>query len=552
MAEIPGTIGKYKIQGQIAQGGMGAIYKSMHPELKRPVIIKKLTIRGNSIAKERFLKEAKILLEMQSPYIVHLFDYFTEGSYRYIVEEFVEGMSLDKLIKKQTSLSPYVAMLIMQDSLFGLRFAHNKGVVHRDIKPGNILISRRGEIKLTDFGIASDDSDDRTTKDGVVLGTPSYMPPEQFKNSSGVDQRADIYALGVMLYEMVTGQKPYSAETTDEMYLKAKKGRYLNPRKINKAVPGEIVFLIRKMMAPKAKRRFKSVEPIIRIVKKYLKNYDAHAIRVELAKMIISQKPLKESEFKRRRNLWKDFFVILMIAGLACGAGRYLWTEGWIYRTVLRNRYTPVNLSIKLPQTSAPASDISARALIFTNGNEITLVKDSERIFQEGLPSKKGLSAERPASKHKNYFIKPVFLKPGMYRAKVVVGSYVWWENFEVGSRDKYIDINFLANESRPINLTMSSYDGITGELLTDRTTFTILYNGRWVPPEQVPREKFYSSAVWKFKAHLDGYEDEVFSLLIDWFQDTVSIKAELFPAKKIATPNPPGGSRAAVAAPKE
>ena len=85
MADIPDMIGKYKIQGQIAQGGMGAIYKSTHPELKRPIIIKKLTTRGSSVAKERFLKEAKILLEMQSPYIVHLFDYFTEGGYRYII-----------------------------------------------------------------------------------------------------------------------------------------------------------------------------------------------------------------------------------------------------------------------------------------------------------------------------------------------------------------------------------------------------------------------------------------------------------------------------------
>ncbi len=525
-------IGKYKIQGQIAQGGMGAIYKSMHPELKRPVIIKKLTIRGNAVAKERFLKEAKILLEMQSPYIVHLFDYFTEGGYRYIVEEFVEGLSLDKLIKKQGSLSPQVAMLIMQDSLYGLRFAHKKNVVHRDIKPGNLLISRRGEIKLTDFGIASDDSDDKNTKDGVILGTPSYMPPEQFKDSSGVDQRADIYALGVMLYEMVTGSKPYSADTQEEMYEKARKGKYINPRKIDKTIPPVICKLIKKMMAPKAKRRFKSVEPIIKIVKKYLKYYDTHAIRVEVAKMVISVRQLKEAVYKKKRNVWKDFFVALLFVGAAAAGAWYLWTEGWIHRTVLRSIYTPVSISVKLPQTSAPASHISARALFFTNGTEITEVENSGRVFIEGSLDKEGLTAERPASKLKSYYIKPVFLKPGMYRAKVAVGSYVWWENFEVTKDEKTIDINFSANESRPIKLIMTARDGKTGQDISDKAVCRVLYNGRWVYLEDVPKDKFNSATVWKFKASLDGYEDELFSLLIDWYQDTVMIRAELFPVK--------------------
>ena len=532
MSDTPDMIGKYKIQGQIAQGGMGAIYKSTHPELKRPVIIKKLTTRGSSIAKERFLKEAKILLEMQSPYIVHLFDYFTEASSRYIVEEFVDGLSLDKLIQKQTSLSPQVAMLIMQDSLYGLRFAHKKNVVHRDIKPGNLLISKRGEIKLTDFGIASDDSDDRNTKDGVVLGTPSYMPPEQFKNSSGVDQRADIYALGVMLYEMVTGQKPYTAETQEEMYEKARRGRFVDPRKLDKKIPPVISKLVKKMMAPKANRRFKSVEPIIKIVKKYLKYYDTHAIRVELAKMVISARALKESAFKKKRNLWKDFFVAFVLAGAVAAGSWWLWTEGWIHRTVLRSIYTPVSISIKLPQTSAPASQISARALFFTNGKEIAEVENSARDFLEGSPDRHGLTAERPASKLKSYYIKPVFLKPGMYRAKVAVGSYVWWENFEVGRIEKAIDINFSAGENRPIKLLMTARDGKTGDDLTGKATCTVLYNGRWIALEDVPREKFNSAAVWKFKASLDGYEDEIFSLLIDWYQDTVTIRAELFPLK--------------------
>jgi hypothetical protein len=116
-------IGKYKILGIIAKGGMGIVYKAIHPSLKRYVIIKKLTARGKSGNAERFKKEAQILLDLQSPYIVHLFDYFTEAGYRYMVEELVDGLALDGLMKKQTSLPCPIAMLFMQDACFALKYA---------------------------------------------------------------------------------------------------------------------------------------------------------------------------------------------------------------------------------------------------------------------------------------------------------------------------------------------------------------------------------------------------------------------------------------------
>ena len=144
MAEkIPETIGKYKIMSLVAKGGMGAVYKAVHPSLKRLVIIKKLTIRNNATVKERFKREAQILLDMQSPYIVHLFDYFTEGQSHYIVEEFVDGLSLAQLLDKQVALGTELALLIFHDACLSLKFAHARGIVHRDIKPGNILISKQ-------------------------------------------------------------------------------------------------------------------------------------------------------------------------------------------------------------------------------------------------------------------------------------------------------------------------------------------------------------------------------------------------------------------------
>ena len=521
--EIPELIGKYKISGKIAQGGMGVVYKAVHPSLKRDVVIKKMTMRTNSMAKERFKKEAQILLDMQSPYIVHLFDYFTEGPYRYMVEEFVDGLALDKLIKKQTVIEPTVALLILLDSCYALKFAHSKGIVHRDIKPGNILISRRAEVKLADFGIASDENEDSDkTQTGVTLGTPAYMPPEQFENSSAVDNRADIYALGVMLYEMVTGTKPYPSEFTQENIARIKRGKYIPPRKIDKTIPSVVCRLIKKMLKTKAKNSFQSVNPIIKIVKKYLKNYDTHSIRVELAKMVISAKPHNVPAFQKKKNLWKTVSISIVITGLCAAAGFYLWNQGFVHRYILRKFYTPVVLTMKIPEVASPASKISAQAVFFKYGTKIEQVKDSERVFIEGSVSKNGVTSSRLGSKNKNYIIKPVFLSPGIYRAKIVIGSCVWWKTFTVGSKEEIIEVDNFTKLTRPINSVMKAFDGTTGKDISSQTKFTVLYKDKWVALESVPAEKFNSNNVWKFKAECDGYEEEIFSLLIDWYQDTV------------------------------
>ena len=247
------TIGKYKNCTKIATGGMGAVYLATHPELKRKVVIKKLILKsGGAAIRERFKREARILSELSSPYVVRMFDYFTEGRANYIVLEFVDGMSLDKLIEKQVSLPPELALLIFLDACLGLKNAHSKDIVHRDIKPGNILISKRAEVKLADFGIASDEKDefeepkktadsDKTvvstknsfiTQAGSTLGTPAYMSPEQLMDSSSVDVRADIYSMGVMLYEMVTGSKPYAGDMAPETISKIKKENIFRRRKL--------------------------------------------------------------------------------------------------------------------------------------------------------------------------------------------------------------------------------------------------------------------------------------------------------------------------------
>lgn len=535
--DFPPVIGKYKVLGIIAKGGMGVVYKAIHPSLKRYVVIKKMTARGKSANAERFKKEAQILLDLQSPYIVHLFDYFTEAGYRYMVEELVDGAALDNLIKKQTSLPCPIAMLFMQDACYALKYAHSKEIVHRDIKPGNILISKRGEIKLADFGIASDSAEagDNLTQTGVALGTPAYMPPEQFENSANVDARADIYALGIMLYEMVTGSKPYPSTFSIETLNTIKKGKYISPRKIDKTVPKEICKLINKMIKPKAKKRYQSIDAVLKVVKKYLNHYDTHELRVQIAKSVAATKtyefPKILQKDRTKRIIKKIIRIVLIVAVILAGS----WYSGLIHRALLKKWYSAVEIEVEMPRSLSENLDLPVRSFFFENDNDkIPEVKGSRRNFYiKGsrlidFNFSKGLSVSRPAAKNQTYVINKVYLKKGDYRVKVVAGPYVWWKSFSVGDEDVVLSCDFLKNKKRNLKFTIYAYDAVSNSNITEKADFQILYNGKWTELSSVDPDKIESGTVWKIKVTSEGYSEETFSLLVDWFQDDIIISAEL------------------------
>ena len=559
--DFPPMIGKYKVLGIIAKGGMGVVYKAIHPSLKRYVVIKKMTARGHAGDAGRFKKEAQLLLDLQSPYIVHLFDYFTEAGFRYMVEELVDGTALDALVKRQTSLPVPVAMLVMQDACYALKYAHSKGIVHRDIKPGNILLSKRGEIKLADFGIASDHAEGGAagaaggakysestatvstgdlTQSGVALGTPAYMPPEQFEDSARVDHRADIYALGIMLYEMVTGTKPYPGTLSLDTLKVIKKGKYISPRKIDKSIPKEVCHLIHKMTRPKAKRRYQSIDAVLRQVKKYLRHYDTHELRVQLAKSVLS---VKQYEFSSEALTPKDKIRRItkrIVFGVCAAAAVFaaLWYSGLIHKTLLSKWYTEVTVEMQMPRSLLENMDLPARAFFFENdGDNIPEVEGTRRIFYESgkafyekfifWPSR--VEVERPAGRNKTYTVKPVYLKKGDYRVKVVVGPYVWWKSFTAGDERVFMSCDFLKNAKRKLSISTAAYDRLSDSVVGE-AQFKILYKNKWQPLEEFDVELLESGTVWKIRVEAEGYKTEEFSLLIDWYQDCLVIEAELIP----------------------
>jgi hypothetical protein len=197
----------------IGQGGMGAVYKARQPGLNRLVALKILSaaVSGDAGFADRFTREAQLLARLQHPRIVAIHDVGVAGSLHYLVMEYVDGPNL-RQVQRTGQLAPGQALRIVPEICEALQFAHDRGVVHRDIKPENVLLDRDGHVKITDFGIAKmigPDADTVALTGGVdVIGTPHYMAPEQIERPLDVDHRADIYSLGVVFYELLTGELP--------------------------------------------------------------------------------------------------------------------------------------------------------------------------------------------------------------------------------------------------------------------------------------------------------------------------------------------------------
>jgi serine/threonine protein kinase len=218
---IPGEryIGKYRVKGELGRGGMGAVYLAEQPGLGREVAIKELiqSAATDPTALKRFLQEAQVMARTSHPNLVQVHDLELSGTANYIVLEFIRGKSLRDWINRGPIPPPQV-FAVMHGVLQALDYAHKHAIVHRDMKPENVLLSDDGMVKVADFGIArlTDDSGvgGTATKTGTTVGTPQYMSPEQVA-SSKVDGRSDLYSAGIMFYELVAGEPPFTANESD-------------------------------------------------------------------------------------------------------------------------------------------------------------------------------------------------------------------------------------------------------------------------------------------------------------------------------------------------
>ncbi|MBO4321180.1 MAG: serine/threonine protein kinase [Treponema sp.] len=555
--ECPTHIGKYKNIRYLDEGGMGAVYLAKDPVLDRNVVIKQLKFsRSASSARERFKRELSIMNKLTSEHIVRSFEFIEEPDEKtgkkkdYFVLEYVDGMSVDKLLEKDKIIPLNVAMIIFRDTSLGLAVAHNQKIIHRDIKPANILISKKTVVKLADFGIAgfdrekdSNDKDDKKdnkekgidssfytgekTAQGSTLGTLSYMAPEQMLINSTITTRADIYAMGITLYLMIYGKKPYenrmSVEAQREML---RKMNCIHAPKTNgkEKIPFKIRHMIQKMTKFNPKRRYASISSIIKISNSYLKNYDNKEVRIELARSLVYY-PKKKYEYEMilpKNRIPKIAALAALVILAVGGLFSFAWKQGIIHKTVLRHWYTPVTINLNMPETKSVKADLPARVFFYYNDNDsIPEVSGSQREFS---PNKKQKDAEGTTV----VSIKPVYLKPGDYRIKIAAGPSVWWNDLRVDHDKVELDLDYLKAEKRTINLHLSAVDDETGKDISDICSCKIQTADGLQDLWTLKPGSLKTGEVYKIYIKSEEYQDEYFSLLIDWYQDTLFINARM------------------------
>jgi len=267
---MPEKLGRYEIVREVGHGAMGVVYEALDPTIARKVALK--AIRFDAIgttadeAARRFKNEARAAGGLSHPNIVTVYDAGEDGGNLYLAMEFINGVTLESMLKTERRLSPARTLDIIRQVCAGLDSAHKKGIVHRDVKPGNVMISGDGVVKITDFGIAR--AGEVMTLTGQVVGTPNYMSPEQVVGSQ-LDGRSDLFSAGVMLYEMITGERPFEGQSITTIMYKIVHETPVPPRKLDSSIHPGLSFVIEKALQKSPDARFQNGAELTQALENY-------------------------------------------------------------------------------------------------------------------------------------------------------------------------------------------------------------------------------------------------------------------------------------------
>ena len=445
-------IGKYRGAKLLAKGGMGAIYKAEHPTLDRPVVLKLLTLTGNEQFAQRFQREATIMMGFQHVNIVNYYDHFKTGKSYCMVMEYVDGCSVAELLDRHRYLDDDLALLLLKDTLQALAFAHGKGVVHRDIKPANILVSAEGAVKLTDFGIAHETAVDADglTKEGMTLGTPAYMAPEQFRDAGTVDARADLYSTGVLLYECLTGRKPYAGASLPELLERIRKGRYESLRKVRPESTSTARQVLRRAMRPSPKRRYRSADAMLRPVIRYLKRRGEAALRSRLADLVTDRRHREAPRPQVSRRVIRILAAALggtVAAALLAATWGVLALTGRLPVPLLPGRIGGLHLSVPLPEGDRPPPPVTLEVYRRDSGD---LIPVGERLVGR-TPMLDVMGTAKPG-----LAVRPVLLRPGVYHLKIRIGDELQTRVVQIPSmRDRRLALAEAAASTPLVTLSI-------------------------------------------------------------------------------------------------
>ena len=523
----------YKIVKEIGSGGIGKVYKAIHPALKIEVIIKKLIVQEKDI-ENRFMREAQIMMSLRHDNIVPVYDYFVEDDEKYIVMEYVDGVTLGDAIGEKSKLDPRAAIFIFNEIAKGLYYAHSKGVVHRDMKPLNVLISKNGDVKIIDFGIASyiEDREEKSgssiTKTGIIIGTPAYMSPEHFSDMREVTHQSDIYSMGIILYEMMLGECPFSNEFNTEVITARLKERYIDAKKKDSGIPSVINNIIRKCLKSNPVKRYKNINIPGKGLERYFKDLTQKEINKNIAGYVFKNKfdltiekvhPIYTSFISSFRESRKRLLALLLIIILITGAilaisltniyyhifhrgsvgrmeieyylpipyygklpdkvlrfGDYKRRIGQIERHLrkfindkYRNKLFRFQLRAHLIQRKSQTGEvIRVTEIILTPENYIKLDDDGYRIdFSEKQELSRYLILSSPI----------LYYPKNHYSLKIIFNGQLNWTHFTLDSINKQIKtlvvkLSHSESQSGQVDFKFKFYDDVTNNEINDMKIF--------------------------------------------------------------------------------
>ena len=273
------TLGQYEITEEVGKGGMATVYRAYHGSMQRHVAIKVIrsSILSDRTTKERFTREARLIARLEHPHLLPVYDFEGENNPPYIVMRFLEGGTLKQVI--EAGGMPQGEMLYMLRQIASaLDYAHRQGVVHRDLKPSNIMVDKEGNAFVADFGIAriDDPEAEHLTATGAAIGTPAYMAPEQARGLEDCDHHLDLYALGVIIYEMLSGDHPFKRDTPIEVLMAHINAPVPNIRETNPKLPKALDKVLKRALAKEPADRFDTAGELVDAVASALRT-DAHS-----------------------------------------------------------------------------------------------------------------------------------------------------------------------------------------------------------------------------------------------------------------------------------
>ncbi|MFM8315756.1 MAG: serine/threonine protein kinase, partial [Deltaproteobacteria bacterium] len=238
VAKLRGVLDEVK---KIASGGMAHIFRARQPSLERYIVVKKLKeeLFSNPETLERFRREAKALASVLHQNIAHVYDFVESGQDSFLLMEYIDGLDLSTIVQKVGNLPPDIAAAILLNVARGVSYIHAYHLIHRDIKPSNIRLTTRGEVKLMDFGIVMDIENTSLTRPGMMVGSPSYLSPEQVLGDP-ITPAADIFLMGITFYEMLTGTRPFKEAEKETVFQRIRETKYIPARKMNSAIPKKL------------------------------------------------------------------------------------------------------------------------------------------------------------------------------------------------------------------------------------------------------------------------------------------------------------------------